>query len=147
MELTGQWADSLLSAERLHLTKLAVWGLASIVAGSALLAFVRVRALESPLLRQFGIQMASWGALVALVAAWGHGTLALRDLAGAVSLDRMVWFSVGLAAGVLGIGATLVLVGWRVSRRPGIVGAGLAVATHGAALALLGLQLAAHIVR
>jgi hypothetical protein len=45
------------------------------------------------------------------------------------------------------VGITLIVVGWRVARRPSLVGAGLGVIVQGAALAMLDLALAAQISR
>lgn len=147
MQLTGQWADTLLAAERLHLTKLAIWAIASLLAGTVTLTVLRVRAVGSPLLRHFAIQMVAWGAVHVLFVAWGRSALALRDLAGAVSLDRLLWFSVGLDLGAVGVGATLALLGGSGGRRLGLVGAGLGIVLQGSALALLDLQLAAQVIR
>lgn len=147
MELTGQWADTLFAAERVHLLKLGAWSLLSIVAGTTLLAVLRVRALASPLLRQFAIQMLAWGTALGMLMLWGRTSLALRDLAGAVALDRALWFRTGLEVGAIGAGAALAAAGWSAGRRLGLVGAGLGVVVQGAALALLDLQLAVHLIR
>lgn len=147
MDLTGQWADTLFAAERVHLLKLGVWSLSSIVAGTILLAVLRVRSLTSPLLRHFATQMLAWGAALAVVMVWGRSSLELRDLAGAVSLDRALWFRTGLEVGAIGVGLALAAAGWSSGRRLGLVGAGLGVIVQGAALALLDLQLAVHLIR
>lgn len=147
VQLTGQWADTLLAAERLHLAKLMIWALVSLLAGSVTLTVLRLRGIESALLRHFAIQMVGWGAVNALLVLWGRSSLALRDLAGAVSLDRFLWFNIGLDVGYLAVGATLAIVGWVGGRRLGLVGAGLGVSVQGAALALLDLQLAAQVIR
>jgi hypothetical protein len=147
MPLQGQWADTLLDAERLHVLKLLVWGALTVGAGTALIALIRVRRIDSPLLRHFAIQSAAWGAIDIVIAIWARQGLQLRDLASAVALDRSVWFNVGLDAGYVAVGATLALMGWNLGRRLGLVGAGLGVIMHGCALALLDLQLAAAIVR
>lgn len=145
--LTGQWADSLLQVEQLHLLKLLVWAALSITIGTALLALLRVRRTESPLLLHFAIQSVAWGAVDAMIALWARSGLALRDLASAVALDRFVWFNIGLDAGYVGVGATLAILGARVAGRPGLIGAGLGVVVQGLALTVLDLQLAAGIVR
>jgi hypothetical protein len=147
MELTGQWADTLFAAERVHLLKLGVWSLLSIVAGTTLLAVLRVRALGSPLLRHFAIQMSTWGVVLGMIMLWGRNTLELRDLAGAVALDRALWFRTGLEVGSVGAGLALAAAGWSSGRRLGLVGAGLGVVVQGAALTLLDLQLAVHLIR
>jgi hypothetical protein len=147
VDLTGQWADTLFSAERVHLLKLGVWSLLSVLTGTAVLAVLRSRSMASPLLRHFAIQTLAWGAAAALVVLWGRSSLVLRDFAGAVALDRALWFRIGLEAGVVGIGVALSLTAWSLGRRLGVVGAGLGIAVQGTALALLDLQLAAHLIR
>jgi hypothetical protein len=145
--LTGQWADALLQVEQLHLLKLLLWAALSITVGTALLALLRVRRTDSPLLLHFGIQSVAWGAVDAAIALWARHGLTLRDLASAVALDRFVWFNVGLDVGYVGVGATLAILGARGARRSGLVGAGLGVVVQGLALTVLDLQLAAGIVR
>ena len=143
----GQWSDTLLAVERLHLLKLLVWGALSVGAGTALVAFVRVRGIKSDLIRHFAIQSAAWGLVDIFIAIWARRGLQLRDFAGAVSLDRFVWLSIGLDAGYAVVGMTLAIAGWTLGRRLGLVGAGAAVTVQGLALAVLDLQLAASIVR
>ena len=133
------FADTLLAAERTHLLHLLVWGAASIVAGTAILALVARRA-ESALLRWFGIQTLAWGAVDASVAAFGLRGLALRDYAGATRLDRLLWLNTGLDVGYVAVGATLATAGWMLGRRLGALGAGAGVVVQGAALLLLDLR-------
>ncbi len=147
MPLQGQWADTLLDAERLHVLKILVWGALSVGVGTALLALLRVRRVDSLLLQHFAIQSAAWGLVEIAIAVWARQGLALRDLASAVALDRFVWLNVGLDVGYVAVGATLALAGWKLGRRLGLVGAGTGVIVQGCALALLDLQLAAAIVR
>lgn len=146
MPLQGQWADTLLDVERLHVLKLLVWSALSIASGTALLAFLRVRRIESPLLQHFAIQSGAWGVIDLAIALWARTGLHLRDLASAVALDRFVWLNIGLDVGYVAVGATLALTGWRFGRRLGLVGAGFGVIVQGCALTLLDLQLAAAIV-
>jgi hypothetical protein len=141
------WADTLLALERAHLLRLLLWGGASLLVGSALLAGLRLRAHRSSLLDHFGIQCALWGAIDLVLALIGLQRLGLRDLAGATRLDRFLWLNVGLDAGYVMVGLTLLVIGWRVARRPGLVGAGLAVVVQGSALVLLDLLLASQISR
>lgn len=145
--LTGQWADSLLVVEQLHLVRLLVWATVSVLTGTALLAMLRIRRADSPLLTHFAIQCAAWGGVDLVIALWAHRGLELRDLESAVALDRFVWFNIGLDLGYVAVGVTLALLGWRARRRLGLVGAGLGVIVQGLALAVLDLQLAAGIVR
>ena len=141
------WSDILLAAEHAHLVRLALWGGASIVVGSLMIATLAVRRARSPLLRHFAIQIAAWGVvdLVMMLARWR--VLALRDLAGATRLDRFVWFSTGLDLGLVVVGVTLAITGWMLGRRLGVVGAGIGVVVQGLALAVLDLALAAQIGR
>lgn len=147
MDLSGQWADSLLALERLHLLKLALWGALSIVVGSTLIAVLRARRVESPLLLHFGIQTAAWGLVDLAIVLWARPRVALRALAEAVSLDRFVWLNIGLDAGYVLVGITLALCGWKLGRRLGLVGAGIGVVVQGLALLVLDLQLSTGIVR
>ena len=141
------WADTLLALERAHLLRLVAWGGASLLIGSALLALLRVRGVHSSLLDHFGIQTALWGAIDLVLALLGLNRLELRDLASATRLDRFLWLNVGLDVGYVMVGLTLLVIGWRAPRRPGLVGAGLAVIVQGSALALLDLLLAGQISR
>lgn len=145
--MSHMWADTLLALERAHLLRLVLWGGTSLLVGSALLALLRVRRVRSSLLDHFGIQTALWGAIDLTLALLGLNRLELRDLAGATRLDRFLWLNVGLDAGYVMVGLTLLVIGWRAPRRPGLVGAGLAVIVQGSALALLDLLLAGQIAR
>jgi len=141
------WADTLLAAERAHLLRLALWGATNLLVGTALVAMLRVGRPRSSLIKHFGIQTAAWGAVELTVALLLLRSLALRDLSGATRLDRMLWMNIGLDVGYALVGTTLVVVGWRVVRRLGLVGAGVAVALQGIALAVLDLLLAGQISR
>jgi len=145
--LQGQWADTLLDFERLHVLKLLVWGALSVGVGTALLAFLRARRIDSALLQHFAIQSTAWGAIDIAIAVWARQGLAMRDLASAVALDRFVWLNIGLDIGYVAVGVTLALAGWKLGRRFGLVGPGTGVIVQGCALTLLDLQLAAAIVR
>jgi hypothetical protein len=141
------WSDALQAAERVHLFRLVIWGAASVLVGSALLALLRVRSHRSALLDHFGIQTAAWGAVELSLAVLSLRSLTVRDLASATRLDRFLWLNVGLDTGYVMVGLALLVVGWRVARRPGLVGAGTAVVVQGTALALLDLVLASQISR
>jgi hypothetical protein len=78
---------------------------------------------------------------------WGMQSLAVRDLAAATRLDRFLWLNVGLDVGYVMVGVTLLLVAWRAVRRPGLIGAGIAVIVQALALVILDLLLAAQISR
>ena len=144
---SAQYGTDLLAIEELHLLKLGVWAALSVLAGTALIAAVRLRRQESPLLLNFGVQCAAWGAIDLLIVWWASRGLAIRDLAAAIELDRFVWLNIGLDIGYVMVGLTLALSGWRLGRRLGLVGAGLGVLVQGLALTVLDLQLSAHIVR
>jgi hypothetical protein len=141
------WADTLLAAERAHVIRLLVWGGGSVLIGTALLAWLHRGHRRSALLQHFGIQTAAWGAAELAFGAIVLGTVASRDLAGATRLDRLLWLNVGLDAGYVLVGLTLLTTGWRLGRRLGMVGAGLAIVVQGIALALLDLVLASQISR
>lgn len=145
--LTAQWADTLLQTEQLHLLKLQLWAILSIIAGTGVFSLLRIRRTESPLLTHFAIQSIAWGAVDLAIVFWARSGLHLRDLAEAVALDRFVWLNIGLDVGYVAVGVTLALLGWRFGRRLGLVGAGLGVVLQGLALTVLDLQLAAAIVR
>lgn len=141
------WSDTLLRAEQLHLLRLGGWGVLTALVG-ATLALVTLRARsQAPLLRHFALQLGGIGALVVAMTAWQARALKARDLAGAVSLDRMTWLAIGIFLGVLTVGATLLVTGWVLGRRLRLLGAGLALLVHGLALAALHLVLANQIVR
>jgi hypothetical protein len=141
------WADTLQAAERAHLLRLFAWAAASILCGTGLLAFLRVRGHSSGLLRHFAMQSAAWGAAIALFAAWQLRLLAPRDVGSATRLDRALWLYIGLDMGAIAVGITLVVLGWRAGRRMNLLGAGMGVIVQGCALVLLHLMIAAQISR
>jgi hypothetical protein len=141
------WSDTLLAAERAHLTRLLAWGAASVVAGSVVLLLLAARR----------------GALAAAVAlrdpdagvgrhrprrrAGGAAGLAQRDVSGATRLDRLIWFNNGLDVGYVAVGLTLAIVGWLLGRRLGLIGGGIGVVVQGLALLVLDLRFAADLAR
>lgn len=138
------WSDTLLALERAHLLRLALWGGASVLVGSLVLALLvllaaRGRAAASPLPRHFAVQTAAWGAIDLAIVAWAWPRLALRDHAGALDLDRFLWLNLGLDAGYVGVGLTLAASAWVLGRRLGGVGAGLGIVLQGLALFALDL--------
>lgn len=141
------WADTLLDAERAHLLRLLLWSAASVLTGTALFAWLRIGRRRSALLDHFALQTAAWGGIEFLLALIGYRGLKLRDLAGATRLDRLLWLNIGLDVGYVLVGVTLLIVAWRVARRPGLMGAGLGVIVQGIALATLDLLLASQISR
>lgn len=145
--MSFMWADTLLAAEGAHLLRLLAWGAASLLVGSALLSWLRMGGRRSALLEQFAIQTAGWGAAEIALASVARASLGVRDLAGATRLDRLLWLNVGLDAGYIMLGLALTIVGWRLARHLGYVGAGLAIIMQGGALMLLDLVLAVQISR
>jgi len=135
------WADTLLTLEQSHLLRLGAWAVISMLGGTALLTVLAVRRLEAPLLKQFAVQTAAWGAVNALITLWAWRGLTMRDFAGTQKLLNILWLNTGLDLGCAAGGLTLVIVGWRGERRLGAVGAGLGVVVQGLALALLDLRL------
>jgi hypothetical protein len=131
------WADTLLSLERGHLQRLALWALCSVLGGTLLLTWLTVRRLAAPTLRHFAIQTAAWGAVNGLIAAWAWRGLALRDYAGAQRLVNVLWLNTGLDIGYAAVGATLLILAVRWGPRPGASGAGVGVVVQGLVLALL----------
>ena len=143
----SMWADTLLAAERAHLVRLLVWAGGSLIAGTALLAWLQIGHRRSALLEHFGLQTAGWGAAELAFGTVARASLAVRDLAGATRLDRLLWLNIGLDGGYVLVGTALVVTGWMLGRRLGLIGAGLAIVLQGVALALLDLLLAGQISR
>jgi len=143
------WADTLLAAEQLYLVRLLSWGAASVLAGTALLAWHLVGRRGTSLIQHFAIQTAAWGAVELAFGAAAYGALALRDVAGATRLDRLLWLDIGLSLGFLLTGVVLAATGWCVggARRNSLAGAGMGVIVQGAALSILDLLLATQISR
>src|SRR5258706_9313292 len=141
------WADTLEDAERIFLLRLILWALGGMLAGTALLAWLRVTGRASRLLTHFGAQCFAWGLLELILALTLLARLAPRDLASATRLDRLLWLTIGLDGGYVVAGACLAVMGWRLDRRLGLVGAGLAVIMQGLGLALPDMLLAAPISR
>ncbi|MHB1313422.1 MAG: DUF6992 family protein [Gemmatimonadaceae bacterium] len=134
-----------MALERAHLNRLAGWGMASAIAGALLLLLVWRKRASMPMPFHFALQTTLWGFVELVFAGGGFRALALRDHAAAVSLDRMLWLTIGLETGYTLVGVTLVLVGWLMGRRLGVVGAGVGVAVQGAALVVLDLVLAGQV--
>ena len=136
------WADTLFRAEQQHLLRLLLWAATSILGGTALGVTTAVRRVKSPLLTNFASQTAAWGVLIGGIASVWWQTVALRDLAGAARLERMLWMTMGLDIGFIAVGAVLAITAWMLSRRLGGVGAGTAIAIQGLALLVLDMQFA-----
>ena len=145
--MSFMWADTLLAAERALLLRLLAWGALSVLAGTAMLAWLRLRGRSSALLEHFARQMAGWGGLELAFVALSWRSLAPRDLSAATRLDRLLWLNAGLDIGYVLVGVSLAITGWRLGRRLGMVGAGIGVVVQGTALLLLDLLLASQISR
>jgi hypothetical protein len=145
--MSFMWADTLLAAERALLLRLLAWGALSVLAGTAILAGLRLRHRSSALLEQFAMQMAGWGTLELAFVALSWRALAQRDLSSATRLDRLLWLNAGLDIGYVLVGVSLAVTGWTLGRRLGAVGAGIGVIVQGTALLLLDLLLASQISR
>lgn len=139
------WADTLLAAERAHLLRLATWAMMSVVVGSAMLAYLRATRRASPLLWHFALQAVAWGGIDLLLLWLARGSIALRDLGGARSLERMLWLNSGLDAGYAAVGITLAIAGWVLGRRLGAVGAGAGIVVQGLALFVLDIGFASRL--
>ena len=131
------WSDTLYALERANLLRVAVWGGASVLVGTAIFALLAARRADSPLLKHFALQLVAWGAIDLALIGWAWRGLAMRDLAGATKLDRLLWLNVGLDVGYVAVGVTLAACAWTLGRRLGGVGAGLGVVVQGAALLVL----------
>ena len=140
------WADTLLAAERVHLLSLMTWAAASVLLGTAIIAWVGV-ARRSTLLGNFAVQTAVWGGVELGVALLSYQKLGLRDLSAATRLDRAIWLNTGLAAGCVLSALVLIVAGWKLGRRLDVVGAGIGIVVQGCALVLLELLLASQISR
>jgi hypothetical protein len=105
------------------------------------------RRVGSPLVTHFALQTAAWGAVILTIAWLAWRSLAPRDVAGAVRLDRLVWFNAGLDLGYAGVGATLAITGWALGRRQALVGAGIGIVLQGLALTILELHLTSVLAR
>ena len=141
------WADSLLVLERAHWLRVIVWAAASILAGTAILAWLRAGKRVSPLLQHFALQCAGWGCAEALLGLVLLQRSGVRDLASVTRLDRLLWLNIGLDCGYLMVGSVLIVLGGRLLRRPGYLGAGIGILVQGLALGVLDLALAAQISR
>ena len=128
------WSDTLLLAERSALIRLALWGAASVVAGTGLFAVLAVRRQRSALLDGFALQSVVWGTVGLARVVDGMAALVPRDAAAAMRLERWVWVLTGLDVGLAGVGVTMAVTGWVLGRRFGVVGAGIGIFVQGAAL-------------
>lgn len=139
------WADTLLTLERGHLERLAIWGGGCLLLGTLLVAWLTWRQTTAPLLRHFAIQTAAWGAIDLAICAWSWRGLALRNYAAAQELVSFLWLNIGLDVGYALVGATLAITCWRLGPRPAGIGAGIGIILQGLVLLLLDVRLVALI--
>jgi hypothetical protein len=130
-----------MALERGHLLRLLLWGAASTISGTLLLTYLTWKRESAPLLRHFAIQTAAWGLVIAAICIVGWRGLQLRDFAGLQRLLNLLWLNVGLNGGYVAVGVTIAWLGWKLGRKPGLVGAGLGVVVQGLALLLMDLRL------
>lgn len=149
MDVTAQWADSLLALERLYFLKLVLWGAASVIAGTMIRAVTAVKGRSAPMLRALAHSLAALGVAELGAALPLRAGAGLRDLGSATTLDRALWLVSGL---VLGWAVVAFLAALRAARRrpasdARAAGLAIGVGLHGVAIAILTLQLARAIVR
>ena len=149
------WADTLQQAERLYFLRLCLWGALATLAGTTLLVLAYVRATQPALLRRFALVCALLGSTELLIGLSAYRVVPLRDIAGATRLDRFAWLQLGLYLGMAVAGVTFALAsrvkklatGGLAETSLARMGAGVAVALHGLALATLELLLIADVSR
>ena len=130
----SMFADTVMQLERAYLERLMLWGAASIVAGTAVLAALAVWRARSAMLSYFAWQTILWGVGSLVVGAVRWHAIPVRDLASATQLDRFLWFDAGLAAGIVALGIVLSATALKLGPRQGLLGAALAVIVQGTAL-------------
>jgi hypothetical protein len=136
------WSDTLLAAERSHLIRVAIWAVTSAVLGTSIVAIIMVRQIVAPIALWFAVQTMVWGSLELIVSAARWFALSMRDVAGAMRLERLTWFAIGLDIGIVGTGVTAALIAWRLKRHVGAFGGGLGVVVQGLGLLVLDLTFA-----
>ena len=78
------------AAEQAHLQRPAIWGALSMVAGTIVWALLTTRRFHSPLLTHSATQTGACGAVDLAIALIAWRSIHLRDLTGAISLDRFL---------------------------------------------------------
>jgi hypothetical protein len=139
------FADTLLQLERAYLEGLMLWGVASVIAGTAVIALVTVRRVQSPLLTHFALQTLLWGSGALAVGAVRWHAVRIRDLAGAAELDRFLWLGAGLDIGIIAVGFVLAAAAVNFGRRYAALGAAIAIVVQGSALFALQTRLMAQL--
>lgn len=141
------WADTLLAAERQHLIRLAIWAVANAVVGVSVLAILSARRVAAPIAWWFAVQTSVWGSAALVIAGVRWQRAELRDVSGASRLEHLTWLLAGVDIGIVGIGATVAVLGWIVIRRLSLIGAGLGVLVQGLGLLVLDLTFASVLSR
>jgi len=135
--------------------RLCLWGVLATLAGTTLLVLAYVRSGRPALVRRFALVCVALGSIELLVGLVGYRAVPLRDIAGATRLDRFSWLQLGLYLGMTAAGVTFALasrvmkltIGAEAETSLARVGAGVAIALHGLALATLELLLIADVSR
>ena len=140
------FADTLLDLERSQLLALLLWASASVLAGTLIPAVLAVRRATSPLLSGFALVTVALGLAELIAAALQWPSLALRDLAGAARLDRLLWLEAAAGLAIIVVGIAVALRAWRLGR-PGGVGAGVGTVVQGLVLLVLHGRLALYLSR
>lgn len=141
------WSDTFLHAEQQHLLRLLLWAALSVLAATAILAFLTIRRIRSGLLSHFALQMALWGIVVGAIAALEWHGLHLRDVSGAARTERTLWMNIGLDVGFAGMGCVLGACGKILARNSAAMGAGVGIVVQGLGLLLIDLQFAVMVSR
>lgn len=141
------WADSFLRAEQHHVLSLLLWAGLTVVSATVLGVTLVAQRRASPLLARFATHLALWGLVAALVAGVEWHGLHLRDVASATRVERLMWLRIGFDLGFIGMGAMLAAAGRVIARRPGAIGAGMAIIVHGLALFAIDVQFASSVSR
>ena len=141
------WSDTLLTAERNHLIRIAIWAVTSAVVGTGIVSALTIRRLVAPIVFSFAIQTIVISTLELIVTAVRWFALSMRDLSAATRLDRFTWLAIGLDAAIIGVGAAVMAMAWTRERRLGVFGGGLGVMVQGLGLLVLDLTFASILAR
>jgi hypothetical protein len=141
------WSDTLLAAERSHLIRLAIWAFTSAALGTAFVIVITLRRVSAPIVSWFAVQTLAWGSLELIITAARWSALSMRDVSAATRLDRLTWFGIGVDVGIVGVGMTAALLGWKLTRNLRAFGGGLGVVVQGLGLLVLDLTFASILAR
>jgi uncharacterized protein DUF6992 len=141
------WSDTLLAAERSHLTRVVIWALTSAVLGTAFVMIIAGRRMNAPIALWFAIQTLVWGSVELIITAARWSALSMRDVSAATRLDRLTWLAIGLDVGIVAVGVMAVVMAWRFARNLRAFGGGLGVVVQGLGLLVLDLTFASILAR